>query len=109
MRNVALPAVIGFLVAAGSLVAAPVAKADIDFYRRPGCWGAIATSHRRRSDPAQLSDSTPGGGRGRLVVRRRWQDERLPGGHFGIGLSFDRGRQRRENVSGASRAHPGRG
>jgi hypothetical protein len=32
------------LVGAGSLVAAPVAKADIDFECKPGCWGAIAAS-----------------------------------------------------------------
>jgi hypothetical protein len=44
MKNVALAAVIGVLVTAGSLVAAPVAQADIDFYCRPGCWGAIAAS-----------------------------------------------------------------
>lgn len=44
MRNVALSAVIGLLVAAGSLVATPVAKADIDFECKPGCWGALAAS-----------------------------------------------------------------
>jgi hypothetical protein len=43
-RNVALAAVIGVLVAAGSVVAAPVAKADIEFECTPGCWGAIAAS-----------------------------------------------------------------
>ena len=43
-RNVALAAAIGVLAAAGSLVAAPVAKADIDFECKPGCWGAIAAS-----------------------------------------------------------------
>jgi Domain of unknown function (DUF4189) len=32
------------LVGAGSLVAAPAAKADIDFECKPGCWGAIAAS-----------------------------------------------------------------
>jgi hypothetical protein len=32
------------LFVAGSLVAAPVAKADIDFECRPGCWGALAAS-----------------------------------------------------------------
>jgi hypothetical protein len=32
------------LVAAGSLLAAPVANADLDFECRPGCWGALATS-----------------------------------------------------------------
>jgi Domain of unknown function (DUF4189) len=44
MRNVALTAGIGVLAAAGSVAAAPVAKADIDFYCRPGCWGAAAAS-----------------------------------------------------------------
>jgi hypothetical protein len=43
-RNVALAALIGVLVAAGSVVAAPVAKADIEFECTPGCWGAIAAS-----------------------------------------------------------------
>jgi hypothetical protein len=32
------------LFAAGSLVAAPVVKADIDFECKPGCWGALAAS-----------------------------------------------------------------
>jgi hypothetical protein len=32
------------LFVSGSLVAAPVAKADIDFECRPGCWGALAAS-----------------------------------------------------------------
>ena len=32
------------LFAAGSLAAAPVAKADIDFECKPGCWGALAAS-----------------------------------------------------------------
>jgi uncharacterized protein DUF4189 len=32
------------LFVAGSLVAAPVAKADLDFECRPGCWGALAAS-----------------------------------------------------------------
>ncbi len=45
MKNVALPAVIGVFVAAASVVAPPVAHADIDFYCRPGCWGAIAASN----------------------------------------------------------------
>jgi hypothetical protein len=46
-RNVALAEVIGVLVAAGSLVAAPVAKADLPptWECEPGCWGAIAASH----------------------------------------------------------------
>ncbi len=45
MKNVALPAVIGVFVAAASVVAPPVAQADIDFSCRPGCWGAIAASN----------------------------------------------------------------
>ena len=32
------------LFAAGSMVAAPVAKADLDFECKPGCWGALAAS-----------------------------------------------------------------
>ncbi|WP_157900937.1 DUF4189 domain-containing protein [Mycobacterium terramassiliense] len=45
MRNVALPAVIGLFIAAAPAVGAPpVARADVDFYCRPGCWGAIAAS-----------------------------------------------------------------
>jgi Domain of unknown function (DUF4189) len=32
------------LFAAASLVAAPVAQADLDFECRPGCWGALAAS-----------------------------------------------------------------
>ena len=44
MRNVVLAAVLGVLVAAGSLFAAPAAKADIDFECTPGCWGAAAAS-----------------------------------------------------------------
>jgi hypothetical protein len=42
MRNVALATVIGLLFAAGSLVAAPVARADCNPFE--GCWGAIAAS-----------------------------------------------------------------
>jgi Domain of unknown function (DUF4189) len=44
MRNVVLGTVTGVVVAAGSVVAAPAAKADISLYCRPGCWGAIAAS-----------------------------------------------------------------
>ncbi len=44
MRNVVLAAVTSVLVAAGSLVAAPMAKADISLECHPGCWGAIAAS-----------------------------------------------------------------
>lgn len=58
MRDVALGALIGVLVAAGSLVAAPVAKADIDFYCRPGCWGAIAASLSTGEESIRLNYRT---------------------------------------------------
>lgn len=45
MKNVALPAMIGVFAAAAAALAAPVARADVDFYCRPGCWGAIAASN----------------------------------------------------------------
>jgi len=54
-RTIALAAVIGVLVAAGSMVAAPVAKADIDFECKPGCWGAIAS---KPSGPASAGLSS---------------------------------------------------
>jgi Domain of unknown function (DUF4189) len=57
MRNLALAAVIGVLVAAGS-VAAPAAKADIDFYCRPGCWGAIAASQSTGEEAIRLNYRT---------------------------------------------------
>ena len=44
MRNLGLAAMIGVLAAAGSLVVAPLARADLDFECTPGCWGAIAAS-----------------------------------------------------------------
>jgi Domain of unknown function (DUF4189) len=58
MSNVALPAVIGVLVAAGSVVAAPAARADIDFYCRPGCWGAIAASDSTGEEAIRLNYRT---------------------------------------------------
>ena len=58
MRNVALAAVIGVLVAAGSLVAAPVAKADIDFECKPGCWGAAAASSSTGQEVMRLNYHT---------------------------------------------------
>ena len=57
-RNVALSAVIGVLVAAGSLVAALVAKADIDFECKPGCWGAIAASPSNGQEVIRLNYRT---------------------------------------------------
>jgi hypothetical protein len=56
--NVAMAAVIGILVAAGSLVAAPVAEADIDFECTPGCWGAIAASLSNGQEVARLNYRT---------------------------------------------------
>jgi len=58
MRNVALAAVTGVLAAAGWLVAAPVAKADIDFSCRPGCWGAIAASLSNGEEAIRLNYRT---------------------------------------------------
>ena len=58
MRNVALPAVIGVVVAAGWLLAAPAAKADIDFSCRPGCWGAIAASSSTGEEAIRLNYRT---------------------------------------------------
>jgi hypothetical protein len=57
-RNVALAAGIGVLVGAGSLVAAPVAKADIDFECRPGCWGAAAASSSTGQEVMRLNYRT---------------------------------------------------
>jgi hypothetical protein len=57
-RNVALAAVIGVIVAAGSLVAAPVAKADIDFECKPGCWGAAAASSSTGQEVMRLNYRT---------------------------------------------------
>ena len=111
MRNVALSAVIGLVVVAGSLVAAPAAKADLDFECKPGCWGALAASPSTGQEEIdyQRYDSTKSGGQSRLVVRRPWQDERLQCSHIGTGLSLARGEQRWESGSRASRAHPRRG
>ena len=57
-RTIALAAVIGVLVAAGSMVAAPVAKADIDFECKPGCWGAIAASPSNGQEVIRLNYRT---------------------------------------------------
>ncbi len=58
MRNVALAAVIGVLVVAGSLLAAPMVNADIDFECRPGCWGAIAASASTGQEVIRLNYRT---------------------------------------------------
>jgi hypothetical protein len=56
--NVGFAAGIGVLVAAGSLVAAPVAKADIDFECKPGCWGAAAASSSAGQEVLRLNYRT---------------------------------------------------
>jgi hypothetical protein len=58
IRNVGLAAGIGILVSAGSLVAAPVAKADIDFECKPGCWGAAAASSSTGQEVMRLNYRT---------------------------------------------------
>ena len=58
IRNVGLAVGIGVLVAAGSLVAAPVAKADIDFECKPGCWGAAAASSSTGQEVMRLNYHT---------------------------------------------------
>jgi hypothetical protein len=58
MRNVALPVIIGVLGAAGSVLAAPAANADIDFYCRPGCWGAVAASSSTGEEAIRLNYRT---------------------------------------------------
>ena len=58
LRYVAPAPVVGPLVAAGSLVAVPVAKADIDFECRPGCWGAIAASPSNGEEAIRLNYRT---------------------------------------------------
>ena len=57
-RNVALAAVISVLVAAGSLVAAPMVKADIEFECKPGCWGAAAASSSTGQEVMRLNYHT---------------------------------------------------
>jgi Domain of unknown function (DUF4189) len=46
------------LVAAGLLVAAPVANADIDFECKPGCWGAAAASTSTGQEVIRLNYET---------------------------------------------------
>jgi hypothetical protein len=67
-RNVGLAAVIGVLVAAGSLVAAPVAKADIDFECKPGCWGAAAASPSAGQETMRLNYRTRQGAEDAAVL-----------------------------------------
>jgi hypothetical protein len=58
LANVVLYAMIGVLAGAGSLVAAPVAKADISLGCHPGCWGAIAASPSTGQEAIRLNYST---------------------------------------------------
>jgi hypothetical protein len=58
MKTVALVAVIGVALAAGSMVAAPAAGADISMYCLPGCWGAIAASPSTGEMSIRLSYTT---------------------------------------------------
>jgi hypothetical protein len=58
IRNVGLAAGIGILASAGSLVAAQVAKADIDFECKPGCWGAAAASSSTGQEVMRLNYRT---------------------------------------------------
>ena len=58
IRNVGLAAGIGVFVAAGSLVAAPAAKPDIDFECKPGCWGAAAASSSTGQEVMRLNYRT---------------------------------------------------
>ncbi|OBJ09698.1 DUF4189 domain-containing protein [Mycobacterium sp. 1465703.0] len=58
MRNVALAAVTGLLVAAVPVVATPRAAADISLYCRPGCWGAIAASLSTGEEAIRLNYTT---------------------------------------------------
>jgi hypothetical protein len=57
MRTVVLAAVIGVLVASGSLVA-PAAHADIPLECHPGCWGAIAWSPSTGQEALRQNYST---------------------------------------------------
>ncbi len=57
-RTTVPAAMLGALVAAGSLEAIPVARADLDFYCRPGCWGAIAASPSTGEEAIRLNYRT---------------------------------------------------
>ena len=56
--NLNKPAIAAVLIAAGPLVAAPVAKADIDFECKPGCWGAAAASPSTGQEVMRLNYET---------------------------------------------------
>jgi hypothetical protein len=57
MKSLALAAAMSVAITAGSM-ATPVAKADIDFYCRPGCWGAIAESPSTGEEAIRLNYRT---------------------------------------------------
>jgi hypothetical protein len=46
------------LIGAGTLIVAPVAKADIDFECKPGCWGAAAASSSTGQEVMRLNYRT---------------------------------------------------
>jgi hypothetical protein len=50
--------VAAFVVAGGSLVTAPAARADIDFECKPGCWGAAAASTSTGQEVMRLNYET---------------------------------------------------
>ncbi|MGZ4511259.1 MAG: DUF4189 domain-containing protein [Mycobacterium sp.] len=57
-RTTVPAAMLGALVAAGSLEAIPAARADLDFYCRPGCWAAIAASPSTGEEAIRLNYRT---------------------------------------------------
>src|ERR1700761_3053640 len=56
--NLNKPVIAAVLVVTGSLVAAPVANADIDFECKPGCWGAAAASPSTGQEVMRLNYET---------------------------------------------------
>ncbi|WP_197504932.1 DUF4189 domain-containing protein [Mycobacterium sp. E3305] len=57
-RTAGPAAVVSALVVAGWQMATPVARADVDFYCRPGCWGAIAASPSTGEESIRLNYRT---------------------------------------------------
>ena len=105
IRNVGLAVGIGVLVAAGSLVAAPVAKADIDFECKPGCWGAAAASSSTGQEVMRLNYHTRQEAEDAAVlwcdVLGKTNDCQVLTSGLGC---LDRGQRRRENVRRGGRA-----
>jgi hypothetical protein len=58
LRVVVLAAAVSLAVTAGSLLAASVATADIDFECTPGCWGAVAASPSTGQEVSRLNHRT---------------------------------------------------